>query len=90
MTSSDLLLAALPHAEARAWRSFDVPHIVHDSRRVAPGDLFVAVPGVAWTATAMCPTRCARAPSPLSWSGGCPSWRACPRPIVPNAREALA
>ncbi|HHX64582.1 MAG TPA: hypothetical protein GX702_06805, partial [Chloroflexi bacterium] len=41
-----IIVQALPHAELHHWRPLQVGQIVCDSRRVAPGDLFVAVPGV--------------------------------------------
>ncbi len=47
MHSSDALLGALPQVELLDWRSTPVREVVCDSRRVQPGDLFVAIPGVA-------------------------------------------
>ena len=47
MLSSDAVLAALPEAQPHNWGAFGILNVAHDSRRVSPGDLFVAVPGVA-------------------------------------------
>ena len=51
MISSDMLASALSGAsvkvELRGWRSMEIAHIVCDSRGVAPGDVYVAISGVA-------------------------------------------
>ncbi|MCE5259413.1 MAG: UDP-N-acetylmuramoyl-L-alanyl-D-glutamate--2,6-diaminopimelate ligase [Chloroflexi bacterium] len=47
MITGDTLLMALPMASAHNWRSLNIQHITSDSREVMPGDLFVAIPGVA-------------------------------------------
>lgn len=41
------LVSALPQAEARHTAGVEIAGVTCDSRRVQPGDLFVAVPGVA-------------------------------------------
>ena len=96
MTSSSVLLAALPCAEAHAWREFDVPHITHDSRRVTPGDLFVAVPGVAVPGV-VADDGHRYIPNALRAGAGAvvaerwlPELEGVPTLIVPNSREALA
>ncbi len=39
------LAGGIGAAPAPGWESIEITGIVHDSRRIAPGDLFVAVPG---------------------------------------------
>lgn len=46
MRALDPLVDALPVAMRHAWRPLEIARITTDSRRVQPGDLFVAVPGV--------------------------------------------
>ncbi len=90
MIWSDLLLAALPCAEARAWRSTDIAHIVHDSRRVQPGDLFVAVRGVAVDGHQYVPNALRAGATAFVVERWLPELEGVPTAIVPNAREALA
>ncbi|NLG29394.1 MAG: UDP-N-acetylmuramoyl-L-alanyl-D-glutamate--2,6-diaminopimelate ligase, partial [Chloroflexi bacterium] len=90
MTSSDWLLAALPAAQTRDWRNVEVPHIVHDSRRVGPGDLFVAVTGVAVDGHRYVPDALRAGAGVFVVERWLPELEGVPTAIVPNAREALA
>lgn len=47
MISSGVLIGALPKCEVLHWQEQAVRDVVCDSRQVHPGDLFVAIPGVA-------------------------------------------
>jgi len=90
MTSSDALLAALPVVQACAWRSLDIAHIAHDSRRVQPGDLFVAVSGVAVDGHHYVPQALRAGASAVVVERWLPELEGVPTAIVPNTREALA
>ena len=90
MMSGDLLLKALPHVITRHWRPFQVQNVVCDSRRVAPGDLFVAIPGVSVDGHSFVPAALRAGAVACVVERMLPELAGVPTAIVPDAREALA
>ena len=96
MQLSELLLA-LPQASVSGAADVPVQNIVSDSRRVQPGDLFVAYPGVALDARRFVPDAIRRGASAIVTEARDEAERralangaALPFIFVPDAREALA
>ncbi|MHB9034771.1 MAG: Mur ligase domain-containing protein, partial [Anaerolineae bacterium] len=90
MVAGDRLLAALPKAETFNWRSLAVQHITSDSRKVTPGDLFVAVPGVAVDGHRFISNALQAGAVACVVEYMVPELGATPTILVPNAREAYA
>src|SRR5437588_5911338 len=101
MQLSDLL-QALPQATVAGPTGVTVQNIVSDSRRVQPGDLFVAYPGVAVDARKFVPDAIQRGASAIVTEGDREEFEALSGTrvplnasnvvfvFVPDAREALA
>jgi UDP-N-acetylmuramoyl-L-alanyl-D-glutamate--2,6-diaminopimelate ligase len=90
MIAGDVLVAALPHVELRHWHSLEIRGIQCDSRRIVPGDLFVAVPGVAVDGHRFVPNAIQAGAAAFIVERMLPELNDLPTAIVPNAREALA
>ncbi|MFP3896862.1 MAG: UDP-N-acetylmuramoyl-L-alanyl-D-glutamate--2,6-diaminopimelate ligase [Anaerolineales bacterium] len=90
MVSGEVLLRALPQATCRHWRHVDIGHVVCDSRQVGPGDLFVAIPGVAVDGHCFVPQALEAGAVACVVERTLPSLENVPTIIVPDAREALA
>lgn len=90
MLSSDDLISALPHAEWRHWRPIEIANVVCDSRRVQPGDLFVAVPGVSVDGHGFVPEALRAGAAAFVVERPLPELGGVPTAVVPNAREAFA
>jgi len=84
------LLEALPAAQALRWGDFEIRQVTSDSRRVKPGDLFVAIRGVAVDG------HCYIGAALAAGAVGCiveretPELVQQPTLVVPNARQAYA
>jgi UDP-N-acetylmuramoyl-L-alanyl-D-glutamate--2,6-diaminopimelate ligase len=85
-----IIVQALPHAELHHWRPLQVGQIVCDSRRVAPGDLFVAVPGVSVDGHRYVPDALRAGAVACVVERMLPELEGVPVAVVPDAREALA
>jgi UDP-N-acetylmuramoyl-L-alanyl-D-glutamate--2,6-diaminopimelate ligase len=83
------LLDALPERTVRGVPPPEVTGIASDSRRVAPGDCFVAVPGFKQDARRFAAEAVARGAS-LVVTEGDPLAVAAPQILVPSARRALS
>ena len=90
MRSADSLIQSLPHVTLYNWRPMEVRGISADSRRVAPGDLFVAVPGVAVDGHRYVPDALRAGAVACVVERLLPELAGVPTALVPNAREALA
>ena len=90
MRSADLLIAALPQAERHHWRAVRIHHIRCDSRQVEPGDLFVAIPGVAVDGHRFVRDALQAGAVACVVERLLPELQGVPTAVVPNAREALA
>jgi len=90
MISGDLLIAALPHVELRHWRPLQIHNVVCDSRLVAPGDLFVAIPGVTVDGHGFVAAALKAGAVACVVEHMLPELEGVPTAIVPNAREAFA
>ena len=90
MISADTLVASLPRAELVNWRTIQVMRIVEDSRRVAPGDLFVAISGVEVDAHRFVPDALRAGAVACVVERPLPELANMPTVLVPNTREALA
>jgi UDP-N-acetylmuramoyl-L-alanyl-D-glutamate--2,6-diaminopimelate ligase len=88
--SSDKLLSALPHSELHTWRLQEIHNIVCDSRRVVPGDLFVAIPGVAVDGHRFVPDAIRAGAVAFVVERMLPELEGLSTMVVPNAREAFA
>ena len=87
----ETLAQALPQAQRLHWRAgVDIGQIRSDSRQVAPGDLFVAVPGVAVDGHRYAPAAIARGAAALVLEHEVEGGGDIPTLVVPNSREALA
>jgi UDP-N-acetylmuramoyl-L-alanyl-D-glutamate--2,6-diaminopimelate ligase len=86
-----LLLDALPEKAVRGQVPPAVTGIAYDSRRVAPGELFVAVPGLKHDGRRFIPDALERGAAVVVSEGRDPlEGREVGRILVPSAREALA
>ena len=90
MVSGDRLAKALPQADLHHWRPLEIGNIRHDSRQVAPGDLFIAVPGVAVDGHRYVPQAIQAGAVAFVVERMLPELEGRPTAVVPNAREALA
>ncbi len=90
MVSSDKLVGALPQARLMHWRSLEIRTVQHDSRKVAPGDLFVAVPGVNVDGHTFVSAALRAGAVACVVERMLPELEGIPTAIVPDAREALA
>jgi UDP-N-acetylmuramoyl-L-alanyl-D-glutamate--2,6-diaminopimelate ligase len=85
------LLSALPGAEAaRSTADPEVRRVVHDSREVAPGDLFVAIRGEKADGLAHVPEALSRCAVAVVAEAPPPAASAVPWVRVESARRALA
>lgn len=84
------LVSALPQAEARHTAGVEIAGVTCDSRRVQPGDLFVAVPGVAVDGHAFIANALAAGAAAVVAERLVPALADVPTILVPNAREAEA
>ncbi len=82
------LLPLVPGAELTGDGDLSVTDVSHDSRRVSPGALFVAIKGFAQDGNAFC--EAARKKGALAIASEAPAVAGGPWLRVPNAREALA
>jgi UDP-N-acetylmuramoyl-L-alanyl-D-glutamate--2,6-diaminopimelate ligase len=89
MIAIDQLVAALPQATRHNWRPLEIHAIASDSRQVAPGDLFVAVPGVAVDGHRFVGAALAAGAAACVVEHMLPELEGVPTAVVPNAREAL-
>lgn len=90
MIAAELLMGALPQVELRHWGPQAFHGITDDSRRVTPGDLFVAVPGIYVDGHRFVPSALAAGASACVVERLLPELEGLPTAIVPDAREALA
>ncbi|MHB0856715.1 MAG: UDP-N-acetylmuramoyl-L-alanyl-D-glutamate--2,6-diaminopimelate ligase [Anaerolineae bacterium] len=90
MVSSDLLASALPRVELRDWRALEIQSVHTDSRQVRPGDLFVAVPGVAVDGHQFVADALRAGAVACVVERPLPELDGLPTAIVPDAREAVA
>ncbi|MHB1296209.1 MAG: UDP-N-acetylmuramoyl-L-alanyl-D-glutamate--2,6-diaminopimelate ligase [Anaerolineae bacterium] len=90
MVSSYLLVGALPHVELRNWRASEIQAVRTDSRQVQPGDLFVAVSGVAVDGHRFVPDALRAGAVACIVERPLPELEGLPTAIVPDAREAVA
>jgi len=90
MISGDSLIGALPQVTLHHWHPLEIRRITSDSRRVEPGDLFVAIPGVAVDGHRFVPQALRAGAVACVVERMLPELETVPTAIVPNAREALA
>jgi UDP-N-acetylmuramoyl-L-alanyl-D-glutamate--2,6-diaminopimelate ligase len=90
MVAADKLADALPQATRHAWRNVEIAQIRSDSRQVGPGDLFVAVPGVAVDGHRFVEAALKAGSVACVVEHWLPELEHVPTLVVPNAREALA
>lgn len=90
MISGDLLVGALPQARLLNWRPLQVRNVTCDSRLVAPGDIFVAVAGVAVDGHRFVPDALKAGAIACVVERVLPELAGLPTAVVPNAREAFA
>jgi len=87
----DDLARALPSAQRLHWRaSVDIAQIRADSRQVTPGDLFVAVPGVAVDGHRYAVAAVERGAAALVLEHEVEGCEGIATLLVPDSREALA
>lgn len=84
------LAATLPRAEHRHTAGVEVSGITCDSRRVRPGDLFVAIPGVSVDGHDYIPQALEAGAVAVVAERFTPALADIPTILVPNAREAEA
>ena len=84
------LVSVLPQAETRHIAGVEVTGVTCDSRRVQPGDLFVAVPGVAVDGHAYIANALAAGAAAVVAERLVAALADAPTILVPNAREAEA
>jgi UDP-N-acetylmuramoyl-L-alanyl-D-glutamate--2,6-diaminopimelate ligase len=84
------LLEALPVKTVVGPMPPSVTGIAYDSRKVAPGDIFVAVPGLRQDGRRFVDAARARGAVAVVLEGAAPAAAAAPHIVVPSAREALA
>ncbi len=85
-----MLVRALPEATRHHWRHVEIERVVCDSRQVRPGDLFVAIPGVAVDGHRFVPQALEAGAVACAAERMLPSLENVPTVVVPDAREALA
>ena len=94
MVALDPLIDALPAATRLGWpaagRSLEIATVREDSREIAPGDLFVAIPGVSVDGHRFVPAALRAGAVACVVERDLPELDGMPRVIVPDAREALA
>jgi len=90
MVSSEILIGALPRVELLHWRPLEIRQVVCDSRQVQPGDLFVAISGVAVDGHRYAPAALQAGATACVVERMLPELEGVPTAIVPNAREAFA
>jgi len=90
MISGDLLVGALPQVRLLNWRPLQVRQVTCDSRQVALGDLFVAVPGVAVDGHRFVGEALRAGAVACVVERPLPELVGVPTALVPNAREAYA
>ncbi|MHB1317901.1 MAG: UDP-N-acetylmuramoyl-L-alanyl-D-glutamate--2,6-diaminopimelate ligase [Anaerolineae bacterium] len=92
MVALDPLIDALPAATRLGWPAvtIEIGQIREDSREVAPGDLFVAVPGVSVDGHRFVSAALRAGAAACVVERDLPELMGVPRVIVPDAREALA
>ncbi len=90
MIAAELLMGALPQVELRHWGPQAFHGVTDDSRKVSPGDLFVAVPGISVDGHRFVPSALAAGASACVVERLLPELEGLPTAIVPDAREALA
>jgi UDP-N-acetylmuramoyl-L-alanyl-D-glutamate--2,6-diaminopimelate ligase len=84
------LIEALPEATVYHWRPLEIRRIQSDSRQVAPGDLFVAIPGVAVDGHNFVSSALQAGAVACVVERPLPDLAQVPYVVVPDAREALA
>ena len=84
------LARALPSAHHRRTSGVKISEITCDSRKVAPGDLFVAVPGVSVDGHDYIPQALDAGAAAVVAERFVPALEGVPTILVPNAREAEA
>jgi len=84
------LLAVLPDASVDGSGEPDVTGVAHDSRKVAPGDLFVAIRGAKSDGLSHIPEAVARGAVAIAAEVGSPAPAGLPWVRVPDARRALS
>lgn len=90
MVTGDDLIKALPQAMCHRWGHVEIGHVVCDSRQVRPGDLFVAIPGVAVDGHRFVPQALEAGAVACVVERMLPCLKDVPTVVVPDAREALA
>jgi len=87
---ADLLIGALPRVELHHWQPVQVRGIAVDSRKVRPGDLFVAIRGVAVDGHSFAPAALRAGAVACCVEHTMAELEGIPTAVVPNTREALA
>jgi UDP-N-acetylmuramoyl-L-alanyl-D-glutamate--2,6-diaminopimelate ligase len=90
MVSGEVLIEALPEARRHHWQPVEIARVVCDSREVRPGDLFVAIPGVAVDGHRFVPQALEAGAVACVVERMLPALEDAPTVVVPDAREALA
>ncbi len=90
MRPLDPLIEALPAATRLHWHPLEIAKITTDSRQVAPGDLFVAVPGVNVDGHRYIPAALQAGAVACVVQHVTPELEGLPTVVVPDSREALA
>ncbi len=90
MRPLDPLIDALPAAARLRWRPLQIAKITTDSRQVAPGDLFVAVPGVNVDGHRYIPAALQAGAAACVVERETPELAKVPTAVVPDSRQALA
>ncbi len=90
MISGETLLSALPGYTVLRWRPLEVRDVACDSRKVQPGDLFVAIPGVAVDGHRYVGQAIAAGAVGCVVEREMPELAGQPTVVVPNARQAYA
>ncbi len=90
MRPLDPLIDALPRVARLRWRPLQINRIMTDSRQVAPGDLFVAVPGVNVDGHRYIPAALQAGAVACVVERETPELGGAPTACVPDSREALA
>jgi len=88
--SADQLVQALPNVTLRHWRPTVVRGIAVDSRKVQPGDLFVAIAGLSVDGHRFVAAALRAGAVACCVERELPELENVPTAIVPNTREALA
>jgi len=90
MISADGLVEALPRVALLNWRPLQVRNVTCDSRLVTPGDIFVAVPGVAMDGHRFVTDALEAGAIACVVERPLPELAGVPTALVPSAREAYA